>query len=476
MLPQSITDHLINIVGANNALTSTADLYTHGFDASIHHHTPDIILRPRTAQEIQKIVTLANKQKIPLVPRGAGTALSGQAVPLHAGIVLDITRMDTIKTIRIPDLYCIVEPGVIYGTLNQQLAKHNFFFPPTPGSGDICTIGGMVAINASGMRAIKYGATRDYVLGMDVILPNGDFAQLGTKTLKNSSGYQLERLMVGSEGTLGVITEVTLRISPLPQKRTVALASYTNLEKAGEGVSSIIAQGVIPSALEIMDSVCIKAVNKAMKLDLPDAAALLLIEADGATATEDIQHIAQICKSTGAESITFTDDKKEMQRLWQGRKGVLPSLSRYGDSFVSVSLADDMSVPISRIPQAIVAFQDIAHRHGIIIGTYGHAGDGNLHTKVLLDPNSKSHWRHAEKAVDEIFRTVLKLEGTVSGEHGIGISKAPWMKQERHLALEAMEKIKNALDENNIMNPGKMGQWKGSIISHLRYPWKQKEN
>lgn len=475
MLPLQIIARLKKITGEENVLTNTADLYTYGFDASIHHQSPEVVVRPHTTRQIQKIIKLANKEKISIVPRGAGTGLSGQAVPLQGGIVMDLTAMNRIIQIRIPDLYCVVEPGVVYANLNKELAKKGFFFPPTPGSGDVCTIGGMVALNASGMRAIKYGATRDYILGMKVVLATGDLVTLGTTTLKNASGYQLERLMVGSEGTLGIITEITLRVSPLPTKRTLAVAAYSSLKKAGEGVSAVIAEGIIPSALEIMDNVCIKAVNKAMNLSLPDKEALLLIETDGLNAADEIQKIADICRKRGADSITFTEDEKEMQQLWKGRKGVLPSLSRYGDSYVSVSLADDMSVPISQISKAIVAFQQIARDHGIIIGTYGHAGDGNLHTKVLLDPNSQKQWKQAEKAVDKVYQTVLDLGGTISGEHAIGISKAPWMQKERQTSLQTMENIKRTLDKNNILNPGKMMQWKGSIISYLRYPCSKKE-
>ncbi len=475
MLPQKIITQLKNITGEENVLTTTTDLYTYGFDASIHHQSPEVVVRPHTTRQIQEIVILANKEKISIVPRGSGTGLSGQAVPLQGGIVMDLTAMNRIIQTRIPDLYCVVEPGVVYANLNKELAKKGFFFPPTPGSGDVCTIGGMVALNASGMRAIKYGATRDYVLGMKVVLANGDLVTLGTYTLKNASGYQVERLMVGSEGTLGIITEITLRVSPLPIKRTLAVAAYSSLKRAGEGVSAVIARGIIPSALEIMDNVCIKAVNKAMNLSLPDTEALLLIETDGMNAANEIQKIAGICKKTGADTITFTEDEKEMQQLWKGRKGVLPSLSRYGDNYVSVSLADDMSVPISHISKAIVAFQQIARDHGIIIGTYGHAGDGNLHTKVLLDPNSQEQWKQAEKAVDKVYGTVLELGGTISGEHAIGISKAPWMQKERQTSLQTMENIKKTLDKNNILNPGKMMQWKGSIISYLRYPWIKKE-
>jgi len=464
-MEQEIVDEIEKIVDADRIFTDATDLYAYGFDASIHHAMPDVVVKVRDAEEVEKIVSLANQHSIPVIARGAGTGLSGQAVPIHGGILLDMTSMNRIKEIHIEDLYCVVEPGVIYGKLNEALSEYGFFFPPSPGSGDVCTIGGMIAANASGMRAIKYGATRDYILGMEVVFPHGR-VRFGSRTLKNSAGYQVERLLVGSEGTLGIITEATLRISPLPEKRAVALASFDDVVRAGEGVAAIIGSGLIPSALEIMDHVCIQAVNNAMGIGLPDVEAILLIEVDGkrGEVKESIQKVAEILKGR-AKSIDFTDDEERMANLWKGRKGVLPSLSRYGEDRVSVSLADDMCVPISRIPYAIKEFQEIARKYNILIGTYGHAGDGNLHTKVLINPKEEDEWRRAEKAVDEIYKAVERLGGIASGEHGIGISKAPWMNGD----IKTMDMIKKAIDPNNIMNPGKMMQWKGSIISHLRY-------
>ncbi|HHH77654.1 MAG TPA: FAD-binding protein [Thermoplasmatales archaeon] len=472
MIDGSVAEEIKGVVGEGNIISSRAGLYTYGFDASIHRSTPDIVARVHNVGEVSRIVRIAYEHGIPIIARGSGTALSGQSIPIEGGIVLDMTSMNRIKEIRVEDLYCTVEPGVIYGKLNKELAKKNFFFPPSPGSGDVCTVGGMVATNASGMRAIKYGATRDYVLGMEVVLPDGSVAHFGTRTIKNSSGYQMEKLMVGSEGTLGIITEITCRIIPLPENRAISVASFDSLEKAGQGISNIIASGLLPSALEIMDNVCIRAVNKSMGIGLPECEAIILSEVDDEKEVigRKIKSIADICRASGAGNIEFTDDEDEMANLWRGRKGVLPSLSRYGEDMVSVSLADDMSVPISKIPVAIKKFQEIAKKNDILIGTYGHAGDGNLHTKVLINPTAEGSWRRAERAVDEIYRVVISLGGTVSGEHGIGISKAPWMQIERKDSLAVMEEIKGAIDPKNIMNPGKMAQWKGSIISYLRYP------
>ena len=471
-MKQIIIKELRNIVGEDDFSVSTAKLYAYAFDASIHRSMPDVVVRPTNTDEVVKIVKLANKHKVPIIPRGAGTALCGHSVPIDGGIVLDMQKMNKIKEIKVGDLYCVVEPGIIYAILGAELAKYGFSFPPEPGSSDVCTVGGMVATNASGTRAIKYGATRDYVMGLEVVLPNGNVMKCGTRTLKNASGYQIERLIVGSEGTLGVVTEITLRVQPLPQQRAVAVAAFSTLEGAGQCVSNIIAKPITPSALEIMDKVCIEAVNRAMNLNLPVCEAILLIEVDGhpQVVKEDVERINKVCVDSGAVSVDFTTEKKRMEQLWAGRKGVLPSLSRYSENFISVSLADDMAVPMSQVPSAIVAYQKIAKKNGIVVGTYGHAGDGNLHTKVLIDPLKKEHWKNAEIAVGEIYDITLKLGGTVTGEHGVAISKAPYMLIERSSSIETMKNIKKAFDPNNIMNPHKMAQWDSGIITHLRYP------
>ena len=469
---KGVVEELEKIVGKERLSTRIADLYVYGFDASIHHKTPDVVVRPLNTKEVSDIVKLANRTKTPIVPRGAGTAMCGHTVPLKGGIIIDLTGMDKIKEIRVEDLFCVVEPGVVYDKLNLELAKKGFWFPTTPGSGEACTIGGMVATNASGMRAIKYGATRDYVLGLEVVLPTGDIIHTGTRTLKNSSGYQIDRLMVGSEGTLGIVTEITLKLAFKPKASAMTLAAFNSLEDAGRCVSNIIARPLMPSAIELMDSVCIKAVNKCMNIGLPECEAICMIEVDGhpVAVDDELKIVEEICKQSGAVSTEASKDKKRIDYWTYARKAIMPALSRYGEKFVSVALADDMSVPISKIPEAVVAFQKIAANNGVIVGTYGHAADGNLHTKMLVEPTSEDSWKRGEKAVGEIYDKVLELGGTVTGEHGVSITKAPYMKKERADSLSTMKAIKKALDPNNIMNPGKMFDWEGSIIKYLRYP------
>jgi glycolate oxidase len=472
IMEQDVVEQIGTIVGESNYSTRIADLYTYGFDASIHHVTPEIVVQPRSTEQVSKLMRLANSLRIPVVPRGAGTGLCGGAVPLKGGMVIDLTRMNNIKEIRVEDLYCVCEAGVVYDQLQKALGPYKFTFPPTPGSAEACTIGGMVSTNASGMRAIKYGGTRDYVLGMEVVLPTGEIMQLGTRTLKNASGYQLDRLFVGAEGTLGIITQVTLKIVPKPKKMAMIIAGFDTLEKAGKCVSALIAKPLLPSAVELMDSTCIRAVNKAINAGLPDVAALCMIEVDGdpKVVAEELVEVVKVADSIGAVGLQQSDDPAQMAKWTNSRKSVMAALSRYGEGLVSVSLADDMGVPISKIPDAVVEFAKIADKYGVIVGTYGHAADGNLHTKMLLNPESPESWRAGEKAVRDIFDTCLRLGGTVTGEHGVGISKAPYFQKERASALMAMKAIKNALDPNNIMNPGKMQDWDGYIIQHLRYP------
>ncbi len=459
-----------SIVGEENCKTTTAELYTYSMDAGIHKSMPEGVVRPSNATEVSELVKLANQYKFPVIPRGAGSALCGHSVPVDGGVIIDMQRMDQIKEIKVEDLFVVTGPGVVCDDLNAALKKYGFWVPG-PSSSNVATIGGMVATNSSGDKALKYGATRDYVLGLEVVLPTGEIVQVGSRTVKNSGGYQFEKFFVGMEGTLGIITEITLRVIPLPERKAAAIAVFDSLEQAGKCVSNIIANKIIPSGLELMSNVCIRAVNKALNLGLPETEAILLIEVDGdqEIIAKTIEKVSQICKDTGAIQVDFTDDEKRITELWKGRKGMIPALSKLNEDFVTVMLADDMSVPISQVPCAITEFQKISDKYDIIIASYGHAGDGNLHTKVLMDPTKKSHWDQAEKAVKEIYDVVLELGGTTTGEHGIALTKAPFFHKERGPLIPTMRAIKRAMDPNNIMNPHKMMDWEGSFITHVRY-------
>lgn len=453
-------------------LTSPAELYSYGSDASIHRKSPQLVVVALTTQEVSELMKIANEFLIPVTPRGAGTAMCGHAIPIKGGIVLDMQRMNKIKEIQVQDFYVVVEPGVVYQELNKKLKPHKFFFPPDPGSGEACTIGGMVVCNASGVHAIKYGATRDYLMGAEVVLPTGKIVKMGTRTLKSASGYQFERLLPASEGTLGIVTEITLKVIPVPRAKAMAMAAFDKLETAGQCVSNIIAHPILPASLELMDSICIKAINKAMKLGLPEVEAICFIEVDGhpEAIKDEIESVAKVAKETGAISIDFTFEPKKIEELQKGRKGMIPSLSSYRDDLVTVMLADDMAVPVSKVPKAVMAFHEIAEKYHVLIPTYGHAGDGNLHTKFLIDPTKPEQWKAAEAATAEVFDKVLELGGTVTGEHGVSITKAPFYRKERADAIELSRAVKKAFDPNNILNPGKIMDWEEGIITHLRYP------
>jgi len=450
---------LKEIVGEDNVTDEVADRYIYASDSSVHQSMPACVVRPGSAVEVQKIIRYANKNKIPVVPRGAGSGMSGHAVPIDGGIVLDMKQMNRILEIRPEDVLCKVEPGVINDELNRQLEPSGFFFPPTPSSGKICTIGGMIGTNASGIRSVKYGATRDAVIGMKVVLANGDLVTMGSNTRVDSSGYQLSKLMVGSEGTLGIVVEATLLISPLPRYRAMGVANFATLEDAGRMISSVIAEGVTPSMLELMDNVAITAVNNAQNLGLPDVAAIVVFECNGMVKESidfDMKRIKKICEKNNGTGIRVSNDPKEMTRIYEGRKKLFPSLSRYKEGLVTTALADDMAVPMSKIAECVHEIHEIAKRNNVVMSAYGHCGSGLIHTKILMDTSKKQQWEDAKHAVDEVYKYVYKIGGTTSGEHGVALSKAPSWKEEKKDSLEMMKAIKKALDPNNILNPHKL--------------------
>ena len=472
-MDQSIIDQIEKVVGKEGYSTEPAVLYTYGFDASIFHSTPDIVVQPATTEQVSEIMKIAYANKIPVTPRGAGTGLCGSAVPIKGGIVMAMQRMNKVLKVSVADLWVDVEAGCVYNDLNEELAKYGFFFPPSPGSAEACQIGGMVANNASGMRAVKYGATRDFVMGLTFVKADGEIVRAGTRTIKDSSGYQLARLMCGSEGTLGVITEVTLKLTTKPKKTANCLCCFNTVEDAGKCISAIIAKPLIPSSCELMDSVSINAVNKARGNPLPDCGALCIVEVDGETdeiIDRDLAIVEEIAKGIGAVEVIPTKDKKLMAQWTDARKSVMTSLSALKPGYACVSLADDMGVSVSQVPKAVKAFQEIAEKYDVTIATYGHASDGNLHTKMVIDVNDKDQWERGVKAVDEIFDVCIELGGTVTGEHGVGISKAPNFQKERASELSSIKAIKAAMDPENILNPGKLEQWEGSILRNLRYP------
>ena len=450
---------LKEIVGEKNASDNSVDLYAYSGDASVHQAMPNAIVRPRTIEQVQKIMRYANNNKIPVIPRGAGSGTSGHSVPIDGGIVLDMKRMNRIIEIRPNDMLVRVEPGVVDDDLNRALKPYGLFYPPAPASSRIATIGGEIGANASGVRSVKYGATRDYVMGMKVVLADGKLVNLGSNTRVHSSGYQLERLIVGSEGTLGIVVEATMRIYPLPKYRCLGIANFDKLEDAGDTISEIIASGAQPSMLELMDGIGIVAVNKALNLGLREVGAIILFEADGNVKSAidyEIKKMKEICEKHNGYAIELSYDAKERQKIFGGRKKLFASLSKYKEGIICTDLADDMGVPNSKVAEAAQKIHEIAEHNNVIMAVYGHCGSGVIHTKIMLDTNKKSQWKDAENVIEELYDYIHSIGGVVSAEHGIGLSKAPPWKKARKDVVPVMRAIKKALDPNNILNPHKL--------------------
>ena len=446
---------LIEIVGKENFTDQLEELVPYSYDASMNVHRPNAAVWPESTEQVSEIVKFANEHKIPVIPRGAGTSLSGGAVPIKGGIIIDLSRMNHILEISIENRYAQVQAGVVCDDLNRALAKYGFIFPPDPASSSVSTIGGNVATNAGGIKGAKYGTTRDYVLGLQVVLPTGEVLKTGSHTMKCVSGYDLSKLFVGAEGTLGVITEVTLKINPIPRHAMTAVATFSRLEDAGKAISQTMTSGILPSVMEILDKVTLKSIKENTDIDLPEAEAMILTETDGYTWEEveaQMEVILHILKQNNPHTINTAKDEKDRLNLWKARKSAYATLARASNSFV----LDDVTVPISRIPELLVGIQEISQRYGLVVAAFGHAGDGNLHPQILYDEYDPEQVEKVEKVEEEIFRLAISLKGTLSGEHGIGLSKANYMTLEHDpVEMALMKKIKRTLDPNNIMNPGK---------------------
>jgi glycolate oxidase len=452
-------EKLKEIVGENNVLNNRADLYVYGSDSSVHEAMPDAIVRPENTEQVQALMRYANSEKIPVIPRGSGSGMCGQVVPIQGGIILDMKGMNRILEINPQDGYCRVEPGVIDDDLNRALKPYGVFYPPTPASSVAATIGGEIANNASGGRSVKYGAARDAILAMKVVMPNGECLSFGASTRVAASGYALERLMVGSEGTLAVIVEACLRFVPIPKLRCLGIAKFNILSEAGHAISEIMGSGCQPSMLELIDKIAIIAANKAANLGLPEVEAILLFEADGMTKDvidTEMTKIRTICEKHNCFGIESSYEEKERARIWAGRAKLFPALSKYDERLASTSLADDMAVPFSKMAETADKIHEVAEKHGLVMTAYGHCGAGCMHTKILMDTDKQISWESARAAVAEIYDFVRSVGGTTSAEHGIGLSKAAAFRKEKAASLDLMRAVKKAFDPNNIMNPGKL--------------------
>jgi glycolate oxidase len=447
---------LIHIVGEESYTDSLIDMVAYSKDASEHKHRPDAAVWATTTEQISAIVKLANQEKFPVTARGAGTSLAGLTVPEHGGLVLDLGRMDKIIEISIEDRLAVVQPGVVYADLEKALKPYGFFFPPDPASGMVSTLGGNVACNAGGIKGAKYGTTKDYVLSLEVVLADGRVLHTGSKCMKSASGYDMTKLFVGSEGTLGVITEITLKINPKPPLTCTAMATFDDLEDAGRAVSEIMHSGILPSALEIVDLQTLIAINQNTDLNLPEVEAILVAETDGHTREEtefQLSKIIDIFEQNNASGVSQADSEEEAEALWTARKSAYAVMSR-----INYNLAvEDLAVPMSKVPNMLKTISDIATKYDLKIPTVGHAGDGNLHPTISFDGTDPDEVRRVEQASAELFKRVVELGGTVTGEHGIGLAKARFMSMEHdEVAMDVMRAVKKLFDPNNILNPGKM--------------------
>jgi len=455
---KEVIDECIRIVGQECVLTEKEDLLCYSYDATPDSELmlPDVVVAPNSRKEVVEIVKLANKNNIPIYTRGGGTNLSGGTIPVQKGIVLSTLNMNKILEIDRENLTATVEPGVVIQTLLDAVSEFGLLYPPDPGTVQTATLGGSVAECSGGLRGLKYGVTKDYVMGMEVVLADGNVLKLGGKTVKNVTGYDLVSLFIGSEGTLAVITEITLKLIPIPEYRQSMMAVFMDLDKAANTIREIIANKVIPATLEIMDNVTIRTVENYKKIGLPiDAEAILLIEVDGVkeAALKEGQIVQEICKHCGAEEIRIAANDVEREELWAARRAALPALVRIKPT----TILEDATVPRSRIPEMIKKLREISLKYDVMIGTFGHAGDGNLHPTILTDENDSDEMDRVHQAIDEIFAEALKLGGTLSGEHGIGMAKAKYLEWEMgRPGIEAMRKIKEALDPRYILNPGKI--------------------
>jgi glycolate oxidase len=453
MLKPSVLKELKSIVGPANFSTSPEELVVYSYDATRRESLPWVVVRPCSSQEISEILRLANQERFPVVPRGAGTGMSGGSVPIQGGVVLSLERMNHILEIDERDFIAVVEPGVITGDLQREVESRGLFYPPDPASRKFCTLGGNVAECAGGLRAVKYGVTKDYVLGLEVVLPTGEIITTGARTVKSVAGYDLTKLIVGSEGTLGVVTRITLRLLPLPETVRTLAAFFSEVPVAAKTASTIMASGVLPRALEFVDQAALMAVESYLKEDLSHgAAAMLLVEVDGPaeSTARDADQIAEIMMRSGAARVDRAESDSERERLWKARRSISPALY----TIKPRKLNEDIVVPRSRIADSLQEIAAIAARHGLLIVNFGHAGDGNIHTNIMFDDADQPK---AEAAVKEIFAAILNLGGSITGEHGIGLSKAAYLPMELGPeTIAAMKRIKHALDPNNILNPGKI--------------------
>lgn len=455
-LPKNVLRALQDIVGHEHVLTTLEDRTTYSYDASKLSALPQAVVFPADVQQVSHVVRLANRWRFPIYPRGAGSGMVGGVVPERGGVVLSLARFNRILEIHAEDMIAVVEPAVVTGVFQKTVAQYGLFYPPDPASLEFSTLGGNVATCAGGPRAVKYGVTRDYVLGLEVVLPTGERITTGTRTMKGVVGYDLTRLFVGSEGTLGVITKIVVRLIPAPEAVMTVSAVFSSIEQASQAVCAVLQARIIPTCLELLDGATLRAVEPYCPLGLSERAdGMLIAEVDGPPEVLP-RHVAimeEVFRRHGAFEVFRAETPQDREKLWAARRAISPALGRIRSGKIN----EDVTVPRSRIADLIKFNQALARKYDLVIVSFGHAGDGNIHTNIMVDRSDAREMARAEKAVEELFREVLRLQGTISGEHGIGLTKSCFFQWEVHPeAFDAMVRIKRALDPHDIMNPGKM--------------------
>jgi glycolate oxidase len=463
-----IIQELRQIVGADDVLVSAEALEPYSHDEVVGLRAePEVAVRVSSAEQIARILRLAQRERVPVTPRGAGYGLSGGAVPVRGGIVLSLEKMQRILEIDKQNLMAVVEPGVITGDLHRAVEAEGLFYPPDPASLDSCFIGGNVAEDAGGPRAVKYGVTRDYVRGLEAVLPSGEIITCGGKLVKDVSGYNLVQLLIGSEGTLAVVTKIILRLLPLPPVQIDLLVPFEDLQAAADTVSDIIAQRIVPAAIEFMERDSMQAVERLLGKQVPfrDAAAQLLIQLDGnrrEAVEADMEVVGELCLQRGAQDVLVAQDQRTRDRLWEARRLIIEALKHESP----INHMEDVVVPRAEIPALIRGIKQIAARHTVRLGSrqavraisFGHAGDGNVHVNVLKDDVSDELWETLVPTMsEEIYQLTMSLGGTLTGEHGIGATRRKYLPLALEQAqIELMRRIKAAFDPGQILNPGKI--------------------
>ncbi|GIN58775.1 glycolate oxidase subunit GlcD [Lederbergia ruris] len=457
MISASIKGKFEAIVGKENMMESQAQRLVYSYDATPNVQAlPDLVLAPRSTQEVVNIVNACREEKIPIVPRGSGSNLCAGTVPIAGGVVLLFKHMNRILEVDEDNLTVTVQPGVITQDLIEAVEQRGLFYPPDPSSMKISTIGGNINENSGGLRGLKYGVTSDYVMGLEAVLANGEIIRTGGKLAKDVAGYNLTQLLVGSEGTLAIITEATLKLIPRPESKKTMLALYENIDAAAQSVSKIIAAQMIPATLEFLDQPTLQAVEDFSQIGLPtDVEAVLLIEQDGTkeVVARDVEKMAAICTESGAVSVKIAATAEEAEALTTARRAALSALARLKPT----TILEDATVPRSEIANMVKAINEIAEKHQVKICTFGHAGDGNLHPTCPTDARDEEEMARVEAAFADIFDQAIRLGGTITGEHGVGMVKAPYLEWKVGSAgIAVMKGIKQALDPQQILNPGKV--------------------